>query len=90
MTVKEMFDKHDDEFLKFERIPAYARKHPRPDLCGMLYLHDRFGGTGDAVVAAEHDEVWLAWDADGLDEEDVIYLSRCGIRLDRAGLCMFV
>jgi hypothetical protein len=80
MTAQEMFEKHTGEFLKFESIPEAERRHPRPDLCAMLYLHERFGGEGDAVSHAEHDEIALDWDAHGLTEEDVIYLHRCGVR----------
>lgn len=88
--VEGWFKTHGDEFLKFERIPAYARKHSRPDLCAMLYLHDKFGGKGDAVACAAHDEIWLDWEANVLTEEDVIYLHRCGVRYDDGQLAMFV
>jgi hypothetical protein len=90
--MNELFEKHDDEFLKFERISESERRHPRPDLCAMLYLHERFGGEGDAMSHAEHDEIWLAWEADKLTETDVIYLHRCGVRYDSESesLCMFV
>lgn len=86
-----LFEKHNDEFLKFDRIPEADRRHPRPDLCAMLYLHERFGGDGDAVAAAEHDQIWLDWDGSGLTEADVIYLYRCGVRYDRSvdSLAMF-
>lgn len=87
--VHELFEKHNDEFLKFERIAE--KRHPRADLCAMLYLHERFGGTGDAVSNADHDEIWLDWDGKDCTEEDVIYLVRCGVRHhDDMGLCMFV
>ncbi len=93
MTVEQLFESHKKEYLKFERIPAYARKHERPDLCAMLYLHDHFGGKGDMVSAAQHDEIMLdCGHTKSLTEEDVIYLSRCGVRYDAASesLCMFV
>lgn len=91
MNASELFEKHSDEFLKFDRIPDAERRHPRPDLCAMLYLHERFGGEGDAVSHAEHDEIWLDWSGNNLADADVIYLHRCGVRYDadNDSLCMF-
>lgn len=77
-----MFEKHQGEHLEFERIPLGERAHRRPDLCGMLYLDARFGGAGDAVTHAEHDQIWFAFPTDELTEADVIYLLRCGILFD--------
>lgn len=92
MTASELFEKHNGEFLKFERIPKAERRHARPDLCALLYLHERFGGAGDAVTCAEHDEIGLAWEADELTEDDVIYVTRCGVRYQSEwdALAMFV
>lgn len=89
--IQALFDKHGDkEYLEFDRIPVGDRRHPRPDLCAFLYLHERFGGTGDAISGAEHDEIYLDWDDAELTDDDVIYLSRCGVRCGEYGLCMFV
>lgn len=86
-----MWERHREEYLKFDRIPESERRHPRPDLCAMLYLHERFGGGGDAVCSASHDEIWLDWDDSCVfTEEDAIYLYRCGVRHQDDGLCMFV
>lgn len=95
-----LFEKHDKEFVQFERIPEADRRHPRKDLCAMLYLHDRFGfeqeprAHRDAVACAEHDQIWLDWEVDKIDlaEEDIIYLSRCGVRYDADNetFCLFV
>ncbi len=92
MTTEGLFEKHNDEFLKFNRIPLASRLHPRPDLCAMLYLHEKFGGSGNAVSHAEHDEIHLDWEPDEgvMTEDDVIYLTRCGVRYGEYGLCMFV
>lgn len=97
--VQRLFDKHSDEYLEFERIPAAERRHVRPDLCGMLYLHDLLAAPGDvgrdAVAGAEHDVIYLRWEGEELaklTDADVIYLHRCGVRYDaEAGsLAMFV
>ena len=86
-----LFEKYDDDYIKFERIPPEQRRHPRPDICALIYLHERFGGqidedgtSRDAVCCAEHDEIWLDWEPAKLDvtEEDVLYLTRCGVRYD--------
>ncbi len=90
MSVEELFDKHNSSFLEFDYIPPAERRHPRPDLCAMLYLHERLGGEGDAVSCAEHDEIFLDWQPNELTEDDVIYLTRCGVRYGEYGLCMFV
>ncbi len=93
-TLTKLFDKFDDEYLKFDRIKKVDRKHEREDLCAMLYLHEKLGGSGDAVCAAEHDEIYLDWAGDDLlklTEEDVLYLVRCGVRYSEEHncLCMF-
>lgn len=90
----ELFEANDDEFLKFEKIENPL--HKRPDLCAFLRLDEMVPGNRDMVSAAEHDEIYLEIDLDKLaevaTEDDVIYLQRCGIRLDdyNGGLAMFV
>jgi hypothetical protein len=90
----ELFEKNDDEYLKFEKIENPL--HKRPDLCAFLRLDQLVPGTHDMVSAAEHDEIYLEVDLEKLAEvataDDVIYLQRCGIRLDdyNGGLAMFV
>lgn len=80
--VADWFEKHDDQFLKFERILITDRRHPRPDVCAFMYIHEKCGGEGDVVDHAEHDQIWLDADVSKLAEEDVIYLLRCGILYD--------
>ena len=84
-----MYEKHEDEHLKFESIPEAERRHSRSDLCGMILLAERFPveNDRDMVCSASHDQIWF--DAgpndDGnwpLDESDVVYLYRCGIWYD--------
>ncbi len=85
MSVQKWFDEHQDEYVEFDKIPNKDRRHPRQDLCAFLYLHEKLGGKGDVVSAAEHDQFWLAWDAEDLEkltEEDVIYVLRCGVLYD--------
>jgi len=81
MTVKEMFDAADGEYLKFDRIES--PKHERPDICAFLMLHEVFPGTSDMVSDAQHDIICLAPDlseAEGLLTSGlVVDLCRCGV-----------
>jgi len=91
--MEQSFDAVNDEFLRFDRIENPLSK--RPDLCGFLYLDKLFPRERDMISAAEHDEIWLDIDIEEiykLSEEDIIYLTRCGIRFDREteSLAMFV
>lgn len=89
----ELFDKAG-EFLKFDRIENPL--HARPDICAFLRLDQLVPGKRDMVSAAEHDEIFLDVDLEKLAEvataDDVVFLQRCGIRLDdyNGGLAMFV
>lgn len=84
MTLAEMFEAADDEFLRFERIES--PKHPRPDVCAFLMLHEAVPGKADMVRAAEHDEFYLSVNCDDLAKvatpEFVRDLHRCGVRYD--------
>ena len=91
--VEKLFEKHEEEYADFEHIPEKDRRHPRPDVCAFIYLHEKLGGSGDAISAAGHDEIWLDWDdkeLKKLTDEDVLYLTRCGVRYNGEGLAMFV
>lgn len=86
------FEKHEDEHSKFDRIPEKDQLHPLRDICAMLYMHRKMGGVNyKGIGAAEHDEVFFAWDTIGdLTEDDVIYLIRCGVEYDGDGFRMWV
>lgn len=90
----DLWDKHDNEFLKFDRIANPL--HPRPDLCAFLLLDRLSPHPGrDIVVSASHDEFYLDVSTDEIaavaTEEDVVTLIRCGLRYDRGNdsFCMF-
>lgn len=92
MSVEEMFES-SDEFLEFERIPESERRHNRPDLCAFIYLDEKFPGKFDMVSAARHDEIFLDIEVNQIEtltQEDVTYLSRCGVRYSEDSLAMFV
>lgn len=97
MTLEDLgacFEKHSDEYIRFERIES--PRHPRPDLCAFLMLHDLVPQSGDMVCAAEHDEIWLGVDEAALvavATDDIVRdLVRCGVRYgsDTGSLAMFV
>ncbi len=93
MTLEDRFEAADDEFLKFERIPQADRRHPRRDVCAFIYLHEKLGGEHAIIGDASHDEIHISYsekDRDRLTQDDIVYIHRCGIRLDEYGLCMFV
>jgi hypothetical protein len=91
LNLEEMFEKHEDEFLKFDRVQNKRSK--RQDLHAFLLLDELVPGDNDIVSCAEHDEIYLGVDcgelAEVITEEQVIELSRCGVRPGRDCLCMF-
>lgn len=92
--LRELFEKHNGEFLKFERVEP--KRSRRADLHAFILLdelvHDE--PARDILGCAEHDEVYLSIDEDDLaavvTEAQVIELVRCGVRCDQGSLCMFV
>lgn len=93
--IADMFEKHDDEFLKFEKVENPL--HARPDICAFLLLDKILPEVGrDIVVGAAHDLIYLEADSAKLaeiaTEADVITLVRCGVIYDSEtnGLAMFV
>lgn len=96
LDLEAVFEKFDDEYIRFERIENPA--HSRPDVCAFIML-DRLvpsEKSRDMVCSAEHDEIWLDVDIEELarvaTEDDVLSLVRCGVRLDTdiQSLAMFV
>jgi hypothetical protein len=99
MTTKQLskfFDAHEDDFLKFEEIPAERRLSQRPDLNAFMLLDKIVPGDDDMVSCAEHDEIWLKVEPADLGhcatKEQLLDLIRCGLRYDSDtdSLAMFV
>jgi len=96
MNLYEIFKKFRDEYIKFGNVQD--KLHPRPDICAFLLLDklcpDKDGR--DMVGWAEHDEIWLDVDCEKIavlaTEEDILTLTRCGVRYDEEtdSLAMFV
>jgi hypothetical protein len=91
--IEAVFEKYEDDFIRFERIPESERLHRRPDICAFLKLDQMSPGTTDIVCWAGHDEIAVDVDlerCDALTEADIVYLIRCGCRFDDGGIRMFV
>lgn len=82
--ITEMFENDNDEFLKFEHVPAERQLNKRPDICAFLLLDKLVPGDSDIVAGAEHDEIYLEVSVEDLakvaTEDDILTLIRCGVR----------
>lgn len=90
MNLQETFDKFEDEYLKFDRIPN--KRSLRPDLHAFLLLDSLQPGTLDMVGSASHDETFLSPDVEALakviTEDQVLELVRCGVRYESNYDCL--
>lgn len=86
--MEERFNKYLDEYLKFERVEN--KKNKRADLHGFLLLDELFPGDRNMICDAEHDEIWLnrGQQLTKLTDENIIELTRCGIRYDSEFNCL--
>jgi len=90
----DLFEKHHDEFMKFDRI-----EHPRSrraDLHAFLLLDELCTTypTRDMIAAGEHDVIYLAPYLDELavfaTEGHIIELIRCGVMVEKLYECLFM
>jgi len=97
--IVELFEKYNDEYLKFDKIPVEERFSNSPDLCAFNLLYNHLNEEHkfkDIIQGAEHDEIFLmSLDdllLDDMTEKDILYLTRCGIRYNEefGSLSMFV
>lgn len=89
LNLPELFDKHQDEHLKFDRVPD--KMSSRPDLHAFMLLDKLFPGREKEMVAgARHDEICLEPDPGELactaTEEQIVELIRCGVMMNDCGL----
>lgn len=79
---EEQYEKHSDEFSKFERVKNKTTN--RSDLHAFNLLDRLVPGKRDMIASAEHDEIWLDVDPEELSrvatEDEIIELIRCGVR----------
>lgn len=91
-----LYEIHNDEYLKDENIRPERVLHRRPDIMAFLLLDRLCPGTRDMVCHAGHEEIWLDVEVADLNAvatgEDALDLIRCGVRYDSSNdsLAMFV
>jgi len=91
--IRECFEKHTDEFLKFERVKN--KRSNRQDLHVFILLDELFPSDKCIIDSAEHDEIFVNLEDNQLEkltEEQIIELIRCGARYDyfNNSLAMFI
>lgn len=91
--IEKFGDDETDEFLKFDRVTNKLSN--RPDLHAFLLLDRLVPRDRDMVSGAAHDEIYLdvePAELEGITEEQVVELIRCGVRYDSHtdSLAMFV
>lgn len=88
----ELFVKHDDEYLHFDRV--MYRTTNRPDLNAFNLLELLVPGKVDIISAASHDKFYLSVGIEELAavalEENIITLIRCGVRLEKESDSLFM
>lgn len=91
--LSELFEIHEDEFLKFDRVDP--KRSSRPDINAFLLLNELLPGTSDIVSGASHDVFYLDVDLDGLaavaSDDQIVELIRSGVHLEEEydSLAMF-
>jgi hypothetical protein len=95
--IAQRWERVNDDFLLFDRVPESDRLFSSPDLCAWALLDKKFPAERqqDMVSAAEHDEIWLRIMPEQitqLTDNEILYLTRCGVRYDddTETLCMYV
>lgn len=90
MNLIDTFEKHNDEFCKFENVQNKLSN--RPDLHAFILLDKLIPGNSDIISASEHDEFYLDIDVKDLEkvitDGQVLDLVRCGIRYDTSYDCL--
>ena len=90
----EMFDRFSDDYMEFDKIKK--KRSNRSDLHAFMLLDELMPSEFDIIGMTGHKEFWLSIDLDDFckvaNEEIVLELIRCGIRLDkgRDAFAMFV
>lgn len=95
-TMRDLFEKHEDEHLEFEKIKQPKSK--RPDLHAFLLLDELCPGDTDIVIRSAADSYYefglnidITMFSAKITEEHIIELTRCGVMYDetRDVLTMF-
>ena len=90
LDLHEVFERLNDDFLKFELI-ANPRCQ-RPDLNAFLLLNELVPSNEDIVASASHDIIYLSVDIEAfaqvVTEEQILELIRCGVMYDSSYDCL--
>lgn len=90
--LKALFEKHDDDYGKFDQVVNPVS--PRKDICAFMMLNAAVppDKSEKMVAAAEHDVIYLDVDLEELAKvatEDLIHdLVRCSVMLDEQFDCL--
>ena len=88
----ELFDKHDAEWQKYERVEQ--PRHNRCDLAAFLLLDALVPSASAMVSAGANEQIFLETDLDALakvvTEEQIIELIRYGIFVDQDSLSLYL
>lgn len=80
----------DDEYLEFYKVEPKLSQIPM--LHAFIRLEQWFASS-DIIVGTSHDEIHLNYDVEdflALDEQQLLELVRCGVRVEHNGVRMFV
>jgi hypothetical protein len=80
MNLNEIFEKYNDEYLKFDRVENKLSK--RRDIHAFLILDGLAPDDNPVISAASYDEICLSVNPDilkNVDEKVIIDLIRCGV-----------
>jgi hypothetical protein len=91
INIEEVFNKFEDEFLKFDRV--LDKLHPRKDVSAFILLDILVpNGNTDIISVLGYDRIYLDTDCDKLSEEateqDILMLIRCGVMYDSKYNCL--
>lgn len=89
MTIRERFEKFDNEFLKFELVANKVSQ--RADLHAMVLLDRWFPSSQYILSAAWHDEVSFNIqdkEIESLTDEQIQELVRCGVKYSDTHYCL--
>lgn len=80
--IDELFEKHEEESHKFERITN--KLATRADIHAFILLDRLFPSDNgaDIISCAEHDQIWISIETERLEtltEDNIVELMRCGV-----------
>lgn len=87
--MKEIWEKHNDEYCKFENV--IIKLSSRPDIHAFIKLNELFPGDRDIICASHHDEYFLDIEGEQINqicESDIIDLIRCGVMYSEEYDCL--